>query len=143
LTSTDNLNHKIYRIIDANINRAREALRVIEDIIRFILNKNEYLEEVKKLRHEFTIIINETFQLDELLRARDVETDNGKKLTFDSEKYKKNYKDILVANFKRLEEALRVIEEMSKLLENNKSNDFKKFRFKIYDIEKKLLLEFK
>lgn len=40
------------RILDANLNRAREALRVMEDIARFALNDAALSGELKAIRHD-------------------------------------------------------------------------------------------
>ena len=42
------------RIIDANLNRAAEGLRVLEDIARLGLNDASLSERLKTLRHELT-----------------------------------------------------------------------------------------
>src|SRR5262249_39500487 len=41
------------RILDAGFNRAREALRVIEDYCRFVLDDRFLSGELKRLRHDF------------------------------------------------------------------------------------------
>ena len=41
---------RIYQIIDANLDRAREGLRVLEDWARFGLGKEEYVEKIKNFR---------------------------------------------------------------------------------------------
>ena len=40
----------IYRILDANLDRAREGLRIIEECCRFGLNHQLLAEECKKIR---------------------------------------------------------------------------------------------
>jgi len=41
---------RIYQIIDANLDRAREGLRVLEDWARFSLGKEKYVEKIKNFR---------------------------------------------------------------------------------------------
>ncbi len=52
-------NNKIYRVLDANINRAKEGLRTCEDTARFILNDETLAKKFKKLRHDITGITKE------------------------------------------------------------------------------------
>src|SRR5688572_18127364 len=40
------------RILDANLNRAREGLRVLEDYARFILNDDSISAHLKRIRHD-------------------------------------------------------------------------------------------
>ncbi|MEW6102632.1 MAG: thiamine phosphate synthase [bacterium] len=113
------------RIIDANLNRVREGLRVIEDIARFILEDREITEKIKKIRHRIASL---SLPPSLLLKERDIEGDIGTKI----EDYKKdNWKEILQANIKRTEEALRVLEEFL-------GSDFRKIRYSVYAIEKAL-----
>ena len=47
------VNGPVLRILDANANRAREALRVIEDYARFVLDDAGLSAELKQFRHDF------------------------------------------------------------------------------------------
>jgi thiamine-phosphate pyrophosphorylase len=128
----------VYRIIDANLNRAREGLRVIEEVIRFIVEDTELLNRIKSLRHELTQIFKE--KKSNLIHARNSNQDIGKDI--DMSKNIKSIKDIISANINRVQEALRVIEEFYKLLNTNTniSNLIKNIRFKTYSLEKELYL---
>ena len=127
---------KIARLIDANLNRLKEGLRVCEDISRFILNEKQLTSSFKALRHKVTTLAVGLDKKIPLLKARNIKKDVGKKTTFRESK-RKNIKHIFLANLARAKESLRVLEEISKLFSPNTSENFKKVRFKIYDIEKK------
>jgi thiamine-phosphate pyrophosphorylase len=133
------MNKKIYRIIDANANRLREALRVCEDIARFILSDKKITQRFKSLRHRtFSAIkkINDSEKI--LAKFREPEKDVGKK-TVKSEAKRKNVADIFKANVKRAEESIRVLEEFSKLLKPRLSDRFKGMRFELYSLEKSII----
>jgi thiamine-phosphate pyrophosphorylase len=128
----------VYRIIDANLNRAREGLRVIEEVIRFIVEDTELLNRIKSLRHELTQIFKE--KKSNLIHARNSNQDIGKDI--DMSKNIKSIKDIISANINRVQEALRVIEEFYKFLNThtNIPKLVKNIRFKTYSLEKELYL---
>ena len=130
---------KLYRIIDANFNRAKEGLRVCEDICRFIFDQKTNTRQYKKIRHQLTDFVN-SLSLDKLIDARDIKRDVGKK-TIDKELKRKNVSDIFSANSQRVKEAIRVLEEFSKLLNPTVSQKFKKLRYELYAMEKKTLIQ--
>ncbi|MGB3081512.1 MAG: hypothetical protein WBB86_00820, partial [Candidatus Omnitrophota bacterium] len=126
----------VYRIIDANLNRAREGIRVCEDIIRFSSEDERLTRRLKKLRHDIFGAIEDLQKkhLEELLASRSID-DVGRE-SIESETIRKNLVDLFLANTQRAKESLRVLEEVSKLFGQNLSKKFKRFRFRIYDIEK-------
>ena len=126
---------KIARLVDANLNRLKEGLRVCEDISRFILNEKRLTSSFKTLRHKITTLAIKLDKKIYLLKARNIKKDVGKKTSF-RESRRKNIKHIFLANLARAKESLRVLEEISKLFSPGISENFKKVRFKIYDIEK-------
>ncbi len=111
------------RLIDANLNRLREGIRVIEDIARYILNDLSLASSLKTLRHKARI--NDSVFGATLLQHRDIKNDILKKST-PSEKTRENLRDIALANFKRSEESARVLEEIFKLVSaaNSSCGDF-------------------
>lgn len=133
----------LYRIIDANCNRICEGLRVAEDFARFVFKKEALTQKIKTLRHQFIKTLSELLgEKNKLLIIyRDSETDMGRNVTFDYPKSPLNEISILQANFRRAEEALRVLEETMPLLTDNvsSSNQFKTFRFQLYALEKELI----
>ncbi|WP_181881735.1 thiamine-phosphate pyrophosphorylase [Helicobacter sp. MIT 14-3879] len=118
------------RILDANLNRIREGIRVIEDIARYILENKELSIRLKNIRH--LCRIDKDFI--ELIRNRDIKKDILKQSTI-SEQNRDNIKSIAIANFKRSQESARVLEEMLKIESNTLSEQFKKIRYELYDIE--------
>jgi len=129
------MDKKIYRLIDANINRALEGLRVVEDICRFILDDKKMTAKMKKMRHLIKSFSSSagTFKLK---LNRDILKDVGK-TSIRSEKGRKNVLDIFRSNIKRIQESTRVLEEFSKLVDVKYSDKFKKMRYGIYNIDKK------
>jgi thiamine-phosphate pyrophosphorylase len=130
----------VMRIIDENMNRLAEGLRVLEDMARMVLNDGELTQQLKTLRHNL-IRADLPFNL-ELLRSRDSTTDIGANSEVDGEKREKNLPLLAVANSRRAQESLRVLEEVAKLPEVSSSldsNQFKNARFELYTIEQKLV----
>jgi len=129
--------HKLLRIIDVNLNRSQEGLRVCEDIVRFALNDKALTRSFKTLRHRIRALAK---RIDTkkfvLLRSRDVRKDVGKK-TGAREGKRKNIRNIFFANIQRAKESLRVLEEITKLVNGKISQNFKKARFRTYELEKK------
>jgi hypothetical protein len=128
----------IYRILDANLNRAREGIRVVEDIARLYFNDDKLLKKLKSLRHRITKIAQESFDSDMLLLSRDSQGDVGAKGMGKSERKREDLKSIILANLRRSEEALRVLEEFGKLIRKESAEEYKKLRFKIYSLEKQM-----
>lgn len=125
------MNKKILRIIDANVNRATEGLRVIEDILRFVYNDEKIYKKLRKIRHKIAKIF-ENFYSESVIQ-RESSIDPGKKTV--EKKYIK-MKEILISNFHRVTESLRVLEEIAKYLELKKVLKIKCIRYKMYDFEK-------
>lgn len=130
---------KIYRILDVNINRSKEALRVCEEIARFVLNNKVLTKNLRSIRHSIGDIVGR-FPVHEraLIKFRDIRSDFGRNRKFENHK-RKDICGILIANFQRAKEATRVLEEFSKALDENISKDFKILRFKLYSLEKRLI----
>ncbi len=125
------------RIIDANINRAKEGLRVCEEIARFILNNHKLTSEFKKIRHQLDSVIRPPFGYPvNLLTARNSLKDIGRNI-YINELERRNFQDIFFANIQRVKESIRVLEEFTKLVDNGLAVKFKKIRYGIYEIEKK------
>lgn len=130
-----------YRIIDANINRSKEGLRVCEEISRFHLNNKGISQKIKRLRHEITHIIKASkLKTPMLLAGRDSSKDIGKTSCLYSKK--KSFKQIFLSNTQRVKEALRVLEEFLKLFDTLASKKIQKLRFDVYDLEKETIEQF-
>ncbi len=137
---------QLLRIIDANLNRSSEGLRVLEDIARFLLNDAELRRRLRTLRHE---LAQETKSLSAaLLSQRDSEHDSGrphpsrqKELTVETSA-PTGLPDLVVANARRVEQALRVMEEVAKLPEVSpvlNPAGFERVRFALYALEQHLV----
>ena len=124
--------NKIERLIDANLNRLREALRTLEDVQRYIYNNGELSSSFKELRHQLTPL----FSI-ERLKYRDIEGDVSKAST-KSEMSRANLDDLIAANFSRATESARVLEEAFKLIDVEASATVKNSRYKLYELQKKV-----
>ncbi len=130
---------KALRLIDANFNRVKEGLRVCEDILRFIYDDRALTQSFKKLRHDCSrILLGFPVAYRILVQTRESGHDVGKDGVI-LEKKKPNWKDLVISNFKRAEESLRVLEEASKVVAPAKSPSFQSLRFKLYELEKRAL----
>ncbi len=134
------MKEEIYRIFDANINRAREGLRVCEEVARFILCDEKLTKKLKGVRHQVTKII-QSLKIDtkKLFAIRDVRKDVGARTYPRSEGRRKSYQDIVTSNMKRTEESFRVLEEFTKKINPSTGAKFKRLRFQTYDLERELL----
>ena len=123
------MQNNTYRIIDANLNRLREGIRVVEDIFRYIYNDKELSTKLKNLRHLSRV---ENFY--EILSYRDVQNDVLKE-SIKSEQNRDDLNSILIANFKRAQESARILEELLKLYSIKDSENFKYIRYELYNLE--------
>jgi len=121
---------ELYRVVDANLNRLREGIRVVEDILRYKNNNKELSSRLKSLRH-----LSRIDEIDELLTYRDSIND-VLRTTTKSELNRIDIQSIITANFKRAQESCRVLEEIFKLGSVGYSENFKHIRYELYDLEK-------
>ncbi len=126
----------VYRILDANLNRAGEAVRVIEDCARFILDHPVLAQEAKSLRHRLRHAMD-TLEIPsaQLLEARAVTSDVGTLLTSVGDVSRATLSTVLRANFRRLAESLRTLEEYAKLA-RKPFDAFERLRYDAYELEK-------
>ncbi len=126
------------RIIDANLNRIGEGLRVLEEYARFSLNDTPLTQQLKNLRHD-VLNVGSEFQ-ERLVDARDSEGDVGADMEAAGQEKQRDVREAIIANARRVQESLRVMEETTKApgvtLDTDKC---KRARFAIYTIEKELL----
>jgi len=129
---------EILRIIDASLNRIGEGLRLLEDSARLMLNDATLTQQLKNMRHE--LVRSDWSVQQQLLQARDSEGDVGIDIEVPGEEKQREIPVTIVANARRVQESLRVMEEMAKApglsLDSEK---FKQARFSLYTIEKALL----
>lgn len=121
---------KVERLIDANINRLKEGIRVVEDINRYIFDDMVPAADLKTLRHTL-----QTLYSQERLPHRDIQNDVQKGTTA-SELKRSSLNDLVIANFSRSQEAARVLEECFKLINSEKSEICKNIRYGLYEAEK-------
>ncbi|MBD2432956.1 MULTISPECIES: thiamine phosphate synthase [Fischerella] len=133
-SQTEQRNLVIYRILDANLDRAREGLRIIEEWCRFGLNNAQLTGECKGMRQELA-----NWHTAELRAARNTLGDPGTDLTHPQEEQRANIKSLLQANFCRVEEAMRVLEEYGKLYNPNMGKALKQMRYRVYTLESNLM----
>ena len=117
------------RLIDANLNRLREGIRVVEDIFRYVYNDKQTAIKLKELRH-----LSRLENYIELLETRDVNND-VLRASIKSEQNRTDLYSILIANFKRAQESSRVLEEFTKLISIKDSENFKYIRYELYNLE--------
>jgi len=129
----------IYRIIDANLNRAREGIRVTEEVARLYFDDAKLSAKFKRLRHELTRVAKRNFDQEKLLSFRDSEKDVGADSMGSLEKKRADLNSIIQANLRRSEEATRVLEEFGKLINPDSAKSFKRIRFRLYTLEQKIL----
>ena len=125
----------LYRVIDANLNRLKEGIRVIEDVARYVHNDKALATKLKTLRHQSRID-----DLQNLLSSRDSVNDVLRP-TVSSEMNRDSLESIVIANYKRAQESSRVLEELYKIVEPQLSENFKSLRYALYQLEKENLLE--
>ncbi len=131
-------NDGIYRILDANLNRAREGLRVCEDILRFSFDDAIFTRELKITRHRIAKILKPHISSKrKLLRHREAKYDVGKDFLI-KKIGRLQVGDLFFFNIQRSQEALRVLEEVSRIVEPSLESKFRKIRFKLYLLESKV-----
>jgi len=126
------INSKVDRVLDANLNRLKEALRTLEDVQRYIYDNAELSSAFKELRHQLTPLISK-----DRLAHRDIEGDVSKE-SIPSELKRESLEDLILANFSRATESARVLEETFKLVDVEASVKSKNIRYRLYHLEKKV-----
>lgn len=129
---------EVYRILDANFNRAREALRVTEDCGRFALNDPAVTAMAKDLRSDLATVLR-SMPADEFLVSRDTPGDIGTEITSPTESARADLADVVTAACKRLTEALRTIEEYGKFIAPEHVLKTERMRYNAYTLEKRIL----
>ena len=132
--TSNTLSPELYRVIDANLNRLKEGIRVVEDIFRYKENNKTLASKLKSLRH-----LAQTEDTKKLLQYRDSIND-VLRLSTKSEQKRTTLESVIIANSKRAQESARVLEELYKLEDITKSENFKTIRYELYNIEKEALL---
>lgn len=133
------LHADMLRILDANLNRMREALRVVEDYARFSLDDADSAAELKRCRHELAEL-RAAFGPDELRAARDTPGDIGRALKTPTELHRGDAGAIVSAAFARWQEAARVVGEYGKLVDGAAAAAAERLRYRAYELEPRIVL---
>ena len=142
-----------WRILDANLNRSREGLRVLEDYARFVRNDANLSGQLKDLRHELVAAesllpklktANRQANADgafarELLLHRDTAHDVGTQISTAAESSRNEMSSVVIANSRRVQEALRSLEEFGKLIAPEFSATVKQIRYRSYTLQQQLI----
>lgn len=132
------MNSATLRILDANANRAREALRVVEDYARFVLDDGQLSAKLKQLRHDLATA-TAGFVAEAILH-RDTPGDVGTANKTAAEQSRDDLNHVITAAGKRLGEALRTIEEYLKTADASRAAQVERIRYAFYDIEQQIAL---
>jgi thiamine-phosphate pyrophosphorylase len=132
------MNGSVLRILDANLNRAREALRVLEDYARFALDDSRSCAALKQLRHELADATGSIVK--DAILHRDTPRDVGTDIRTHAEQSRESASHVVVAAGKRLGESLRVVEEYLKTLDPVAASRVERARYTFYDLERSLAI---
>jgi thiamine-phosphate pyrophosphorylase len=125
---------RLFRVLDANLNRAREGLRVCEEVARLVRDDVALTRRCQRLRYSVDRAAS-LLPVPKLLRARDSRSDVGRPALRGAARRHRNARDLAAANLKRVQEALRVLEEFSRLGYPAAGRVFGLLRFKAYSLE--------
>lgn len=134
------MSYQRQRIIDANLNRAGEGLHFLEELARLVLNDAALTQQLKAIRHE--ILRGDWAFNQPLIQSRDAAGDVGFDIEVPAEDEPRELPIAVVANARRVQEALRILEEMAKVpgtVPKLEADRFKQARFALYTIEQELL----
>ena len=125
----------IWRTLDASANRSAEAVRVLEDILRFCLNDAFLSQEAKAIRHELAVVFaQEDFQA--RIQLRDVLRDVGASSTASKSPPRTELRHVFAANAARASQSIRSLEECSRVVMPSATTVFEQLRYRIYTLEK-------
>ena len=129
----------IYRIIDANFNRAREAARVMEEYCRFVLESAALSCRAKGVRHRLSRVVGR-LDAEMLAASRDCDGDVGRGMQVPNQMVRRSLRDCSTAAAKRLTEGLRALAETVQVLDPDMAAVFETLRFDAYKLEKDMVL---
>lgn len=125
----------VLRVLDAAWNRTREGLRVVEDYTRFVLDDRHLTNQLKQLRHELTSAMA-SVPLHQRLAARETQADVGTRLSTKGERRRHDSCEVLTANFVRVQEGLRSLEEFGKILHPELAARLEQLRYRTYTLHR-------
>jgi thiamine-phosphate pyrophosphorylase len=126
----DGQNEAIERLLDANLDRAREGLRVLEDWSRFVLRRSDLVVRLKDLRQRLGRSHRLAYKL-----ARHAATDVAAGFTHPAQQERQNPMAVVAANGARVQEALRVLEEFGRSVDPPLAQEAASIRYALYDLE--------
>jgi thiamine-phosphate pyrophosphorylase len=125
----------LVRILDAAANRTREGLRVLEDWARFALDDAQLTACLKQVRHDLAAALAGV-PWEQRLAARDTEADVGTEIHTSAEFARDNVSEVLAANFLRVQEGLRSLEEFGKVLDPAIGQAIGQLRYRAYTLQR-------
>ena len=125
---------RVARLIDANLDRAREGLRVIEDWCRFGLDRQDLVVPLKDWRQQLGQLHADCYR-----QARSTATDPAAGLSHPAQQSRTDSTQVLKANASRVQEALRVIEEFARTGDAELARTAASVRYALYDHEVRIL----
>lgn len=131
------VNRAIYRIVDANYNRAREGLRIAEEFCRFALNNEQLAAECKEFRHRLSSAVSK-LDMQKLISSRDTENDVGCGMQVAGQMKRESLEDCVTAGLARTTEALRAISESVSVTSSELAGEFERLRYDCYTLEKNI-----
>lgn len=126
-----------FTIIDANINRAEEGLRVVEDTCRFVLRQADFWAKIKQIRHSLNNI-RQDWGWGSVLSGRQG-SDFGQVEVVVSEYSRSSLASIIQANIARSTQSIRVLEEFAKIYNIDLAYKLENIRYELYTLEYRLL----
>ena len=125
----------IWRAVDASANRATEALRVLEDAVRFGLDDEHLTRLAKDLRHDLTAELAR-HGLWRRTAARDVIGDVGVGIEAGAGLSRGGLADLVAANAARAAQALRSLQECVAVVAPEAVGGFESVRYRVYTLER-------
>ncbi len=122
--------NRVAQLIDANLDRAREGLRVMEDWCRFGLKRRDFSIQIKNWRQQLGLHHHNIYR-----KARLTSIDPAMGIPHPLQKRRSTPESVFIANSSRVQEALRVIEEFTRITDPKLCEIATKIRYKTYEIE--------
>lgn len=129
----------LWRILDANRNRCLEGLRVVEDQVRFVRDDPELTAQCKQLRHDLAQLLA-ALPLPALYAARDTAQDVGRGVSTAAEYARADLASVLAANWQRVTQSLRSLEEHAKVIAPDLARRLEALRYRAYSLEQAVMI---
>lgn len=129
----------VWRAVDASANRAGEAIRVLEDVVRFVLDDAQLTALAKDLRHTLATLLAQG-ALPSRIAMRDVPGDVGIGVEASVSLGRTSPGDLVAANAARAAQALRSLAESAAMVAPETASSFERLRYRIYQLERGALL---